>query len=178
ECEGNVCVEGSGDGDGDPTGDGDGDGDGEPTGDGDGDPTGDGDGEPTGDGDGEPECPNANEMMCDGECIDVMANVENCGECGNVCGVANDMSLGGCTEGQCDPFWSECYEEQDGFTTCDQICENEDKTCITWGCGGYTTTQGAGQSFCIAKNLGGSNGENACGSPLTWTDAVIMCCCQ
>ena len=107
-----------------------------------------------------------------------MDNDGNCGECGNVCGIANDMSLGGCTAGECDPFWSECYEQEEGFTTCDQICANESKTCIKWGCGGYTAIKGSGASFCIAPNLNGSISENACDVPITWPYPLVMCCCQ
>jgi hypothetical protein len=114
--------------------------------------------------------------MCDNECIDVLDNDDNCGSCGNVCGVS--ANIGGCTAGECDPFWSSCYEQDDGFTTCDEICANEGKTCVAYGCDGYTSNQGNGAEFCTAKYLGAPTTEHPCDTSLIWQETQLLCCCQ
>jgi hypothetical protein len=87
----------TGDGDGDPsTGDGDGDGDGEPStgdGDGDGEPsTGDGDG----DGDGDTQSCMEGQQLCNGICVDLKFDNDNCGECGWACPFEQVCAEAGC----------------------------------------------------------------------------------
>jgi hypothetical protein len=90
----------AGDGDGD-TSVGDGDGDGKPdTGDGDGEPDtgdGDGDGEPdTGDGDGDGDACDGEQVSCDGMCVDLDTDPNNCGDCGVPCDEGQLCGLGEC----------------------------------------------------------------------------------
>ncbi|MEM6296246.1 MAG: choice-of-anchor L domain-containing protein [Myxococcota bacterium] len=51
---------------------------------------------------------------CDGTCIDLLADVSNCGECGEVCEGEENCNEGFCAEGECPP----------GFSNCDGDMEN------------------------------------------------------
>jgi hypothetical protein len=57
-----------------------------------------------GDGDGEPECQNPNEMMCDGQCIDVLNNDDNCATCGHTCEGSNLSPVGAAWTVSADPI--------------------------------------------------------------------------
>jgi hypothetical protein len=161
ECVDNLCSEGSGDGDGDTTGDGDGD------------TAGDGDG----DGDGDPVCPNPNEMMCDGECIDVMANDDNCGGCGVECVVKlGEPPIGSCVEGACSPTWSDCVLQTDGYETCDEICALEGKTCVTQGCNGDTFLMQGDLNSC-AEGIPSQTSQIQCDGLIGWQQPAGACCC-
>jgi hypothetical protein len=122
------------------------------------------------------ECPNANEMLCDGVCVDVLENEEHCGECGQICEYGFETQLGICEDGQCGPFWSDCYEQADGFTTCNEICANEGQACVEGGCT-YTWTQSDSPGFCITDSPGGNGTLGACDTEFIWTDSQLRCCC-
>ncbi|KIG11542.1 Flagelliform silk protein [Enhygromyxa salina] len=168
----------SGDGDGDPgDGDpGDGDpGDGDP---GDGDPgDGDpGDGDPgdgdPGDGDGD-SCP-AGQMLCGGICVDTATDAANCGMCGHVCDIKDNV--GGCIEGECAPTLSECVTSEDPPASCDEVCMGEGKICVSDGCYGQTTfVWYAFGSDCA--NFQGSHVGGPCTFPNIAETNHYRCCC-
>lgn len=187
-CSANICVGASGDGDtsdgstgdGEPgdgdgdTGDGDGDGD---TGDGDGAP-GDGDGD-TGDGDGAPgdgdgEGCGTGEQLCNGVCTNVMEDDANCGDCGNVCDIAGNT--GGCDNGTCAPALSECINSEDPPKSCDEICSEFGKTCVSLGCNGMTYSWYGSLNMCA--QFAGDPNQNDCSHPMALAGAVLRCCCQ
>jgi hypothetical protein len=155
-CTGNVCMEASGDGDGD------------------------GDGDPTGDGDGEPNpCPLPNQLPCNGDCIDVMDDDNNCGACGKVC--PKNAEEGGCSEGACLPFWSECFVPLVDFDNCNDVCAAEGKTCVYLGCGSTTYKVYNGALEC---SMNGTNDDfklpNTC-EDATGTNPNVeaaQCCCS
>ena len=120
------------------------------------------------------DCPNANEMLCDGVCIDVIADDDNCGECGNVCGT--NSQAGGCNEGACDPFWSECVSE-DMFTNCDELCTSLGQTCAANSCAlrTFTTYGGGCNTF---DHLAGTHYPAPCDAvPNIPIGTLVSCCC-
>jgi len=124
------------------------------------------------------ECPNPNEMMCDGICVDVVENLEDCGSCGVTCEVSVDMTVGGCSDSQCKPYWSECFQQSDGFTTCEQACQAEGKVCMEDSCGGYTWIESNSNGLCLSGNTDGTlHGAPPCDFPIVWQAATARCCC-
>jgi hypothetical protein len=166
-CMNNICVNPDGDGDGDGDGDpGDGDpGDGDP---GDGDP---GDGDP---GDGDGDACGVDESLCGGACTNTMDDNMNCGSCGNACDTTGN--LGGCSAGVCEPALTECIPADNPPKSCNEICSELGKSCISQGCGGSTFMWYGSPNTC-EQFLGDSN-ENDCTEPTTWSAAYYRCCCQ
>ncbi|NJK31182.1 MAG: hypothetical protein HC927_01525 [Deltaproteobacteria bacterium] len=124
------------------------------------------------------ECPNANEKMCDGECVDVLSNNDNCGDCGVTCKVYTvpDPDVGTCQDGACSPTFSECVAQSDGYVNCDQICALEGKTCVEDGCNGFTTIQG-GLPACMNAGFSTAKSSQACGANISWNTSYGACCC-
>jgi hypothetical protein len=108
----------------------------------------------------EANCP-PGQAKCRGTCVDVAADVANCGACGVNCAFAHAGAAcveGTCTLGACDPGWANCNADSaDGCETdlgtdpancggCGQTCrapKNSSATCIEGRCGivcdpGYT----------------------------------------
>jgi hypothetical protein len=127
-----------------------------------------------GDGDGDAECPNPNEMMCDGQCIDVLDNDDNCGTCGHTCPGSGDG--GGCLNGACLPFWGECFAPDD-FVDCDGACAAEGKTCAENGCDGATNVLYLALDACEALGSGDEN-SLGCGSDFSQVGPAMRCCCN
>jgi len=122
------------------------------------------------------ECPNPNEMMCDGVCVDVVANNDNCGGCGVVCKVYTTPDVGFCVDGACTPTFSECYAMADGWMTCDQICGAEGQVCVEKGCGGDTSINGS-LALCEVGNAA-SGTTQACGTNISFNfNPYAACCC-
>jgi hypothetical protein len=163
QCISNICVQPRGTS-------GDGDGDDDPTGDGDGDPTGDGDGDPTGDGD---PC-GADELHCNGNCIDPMTDSNNCGSCGRKCNILND--IGGCAEGVCAPSLTECIEAQDPIASCENVCASKGETCAKEGCNTGTFFWYGSSSSC--ENFLGGPISVDCSEPTEPLSNYYRCCCQ
>ena len=83
------------------------------------------------------------EAPCNGVCTDIVANRENCGGCGNVCGPSQQCVSGKCTD-FCASGQTPCQQTTGGF-----ICENlsNDRTnCGTCGnaCGQGQVCDGSG----------------------------------
>ncbi len=73
------------------------------------------------------------EILCDGECINPLADANNCGECGKTCGMLFDS--GGCDQGQCQPIWSDCIDSST-LVLCSDVCLSQGFSgCVTAGCG-------------------------------------------
>lgn len=81
--------------------------------------------------------------LCDGVEVDRMSDNDNCGECGNECGVwwpDTPYTAGGCYKGECGPSWSILFTlskaEND---TCAEVCAFGYPTeCVARGCSGMT----------------------------------------
>ncbi|PRQ08356.1 hypothetical protein [Enhygromyxa salina] len=137
--------------------------------------SGDGDG----DGDGDPPCPNPNEMMCDGQCIDVMENNDNCGSCGTVCNWLNKGApdIGSCVDGDCLPTFYPCYSQADGFINCDEMCASFGETCVNNGCDFNTHVYTDSMNICNGGLVGGQS-SLGCGQPIGWLQGDwVGCCC-
>ena len=90
--------------------------------------TGSGDGD--GDGDGDVGC-DEHEVVCDGECVNLYSDSENCGACGRTCMEKPDPMLeGGCAGGECRPMFSPCISAEDELLTCDAVCAAQGETCL------------------------------------------------
>jgi len=106
-------------------------------------------------------CPNDQEQ-CDGDCVSVLTDESNCGECGNSCGSGSS-----CVEGTCT-----C---QDGFESCDGACvdpQSDPDHC--GGCGEACSAE----EVC---SLGGcsdecSDGLTACGRNCVDLDTSVLHC--
>ncbi|NJK31176.1 MAG: hypothetical protein HC927_01495, partial [Deltaproteobacteria bacterium] len=124
------------------------------------------------------ECPNANEKMCDGQCVDVLSNNDNCGDCGVACKVFTTPSpdVGICEEGACMPTYSQCVAEDDGYVNCDQICALDGKACVEDGCSGYTTIQGS-LAQCMSASNSTQKSAQACATNISWVGSYAACCC-
>ncbi len=128
------------------------------------------------------ECPEPNEKMCDGECVDVMFNLDHCGECGNTCEISLDNQIGGCANGACKPFWSECYTQEEaqdnGFLTCAQVCASEGRECDPTGCKTETWIQYGDIGSCNSGNIGGVGTSATCETEILWETTYLRCCCS
>jgi hypothetical protein len=122
------------------------------------------------------DCPNPNEMLCDGVCVDVVSNPDHCGGCGVVCEVNMAGNVGGCADSQCLPYWSECFQQNDGFTTCDQVCQAEGKACVEDGCAGYTWIQGPIE-LCNNGSTDVLHSTVSCAGAIVWQGNHGRCCC-
>lgn len=115
---------------------------------------------------------------CDGVCVDLINNDENCGECRLECvrrGAASEF--GGCETGECLPTWSDCYVYS-AFENCEDVCSEEGKVCAEDGCRGYTIYAFGGitDTRCIEYNLTG-NRSMSCDSRIPFDGGYIRCCC-
>jgi hypothetical protein len=72
------------------------------------------------------------ETLCDGECVDLSSDDNNCGECGKTC--KTGLESGGCVEGACAPVWSDCVDASN-LIPCSEVCEAEGLSgCATAAC--------------------------------------------
>jgi hypothetical protein len=127
------------------------------------------------------ECPNPNEMMCDGVCVDVVSNNDHCGGCGVVCKVHElpNPDIGVCIDGACSPTLSECVAQADGWMNCDQICAAEGTICVEEGCNGATSYTGSLVSCQAVSTNGLSDTPQACGTNISWNNGTHgRCCCE
>jgi hypothetical protein len=116
-------------------------------------------------------------MMCDGQCIDVMANDDNCGGCGVECVVKpGDPPIGSCVDGMCAPTWSACVPQNGGYMTCDEICALEGKTCVPLGCNGATFLMHGDPNLCN-DGIPAQTTELECDGLIGWQQAYGACCC-
>jgi hypothetical protein len=95
----------------------------------DGEAEGDGDGDGVGDGDGDGDGCEANELACDGTCVDPGTDPNNCGACGRTCLAHENPFVGGCWDGECLPVYSPCIASDAGWATCDEICAASGQSC-------------------------------------------------
>ena len=166
-----------------PTNPGDGDGDGEPG-------DGDGDGEP-GDGDGD-SCDPKSEIQCDDSCVDPDSDPENCGACGRTCLYSEDPFAGGCFEGECLPFYSDCVASDAGLSTCEEVCADSGQSCrdaddqLSCGIVAWVWTEGEGPACADHDwDQGATLSTLSCDDQLPFgtqcsADGVceyVVCCC-
>jgi len=126
------------------------------------------------------ECPNPNEMMCDGVCVDVVANNDNCGGCGVVCKVYElpNPDVGICVDGACSPTYSDCVAQADGLVNCDQICGAQGLTCVEDECNGDTSIITDSLDLCMsALPAGVLHTPQGCGTPISWNGKLYGACC-
>jgi hypothetical protein len=123
-----------------------------------------------------------------GTCGDTSSDWQNCGACGRTCDNGGQRCPAGvcCATGACTPFFGPCFDETDGFTTCNQACASIGETCVARGCAGTTATNGTtwyawalgNEDRC--ESLGPINNEGqACDATFTWetNEATKRCCC-
>jgi len=128
------------------------------------------------------ECPNPNEMMCDGVCVDVVENNANCGGCGVVCKVYDvpNPDIGTCVDGACSPTFTDCVAKADGLVNCDQICGAVGTVCVEEGCNGDTSITTSSPLACDTANPAGVDGTpQFCGTAIPWNGNLYgACCCE
>ncbi|MCY1057549.1 hypothetical protein [Nannocystis sp. SCPEA4] len=107
---------------------------------------------------------------CDGTCTDLNADGVNCGTCGHTC-----TSMG-CEAGACKPAWSECFMDEDGFSTCTEICQSLGETCAESQCQGSTTIYLSDESQCGNISSGVPQAD-PCDTVQDWGLPAIRCCC-
>jgi hypothetical protein len=138
--------------------------------------------ESSGDGDGDGNanpCPLPNQLLCNGNCIDVMDDDNNCGACGKVC--PKNSQDGGCSEGACLPFWGACFQPVVDYNNCNEACAAEGRMCVYGGCNSSTYKTYDNSAECA---LNGTNGawkwgytceQQALADPQI---EAVQCCCN
>ena len=122
-------------------------------------------------------CENQNQGGCvDGmcqPCEDTQTDPDNCGGCNIVCGGRNGL----CEGGVCQPDLHECFNEETGFTNCDQFCNSVGRTCVAAGCAGATNRRHGSDMQCTLSASGSSGGP--CTDTLDWSviNTGFRCCC-
>jgi len=103
-------------------------------------------------------------------CGDTSSDWENCGECGRVC-------EGVCEDGQCAALVG-CFEEDAGFTTCDEYCPSIGETC-TEQCGVAATAWNQIDLSWCENDEDPYSYVSKCDDPLPYSDnnAIYRCCC-
>jgi hypothetical protein len=108
-----------------------------------------------------------------------MNNPDNCGECGNAC--ATVLDSGGCSQGTCQPVWSECTDAS-SLVLCPQICVNRGFVgCTTAACGDHDMSVWwfGSEVECDAGEFSTESEANACEvEPNGMNDEFYRCCCD
>ena len=110
---------------------------------------------------------------CNGVCLDLQNDVNNCGSCGNVCPEGQTGYVAGCTEGNC--FYMRERACSSGLSSCDGTCV--DKSSDPNNCGACGNTCASGQicfnGTCAVDHRDCPDGQTRCGGTCvdTYTDA-------
>ena len=114
-------------------------------------------------------------QICDGECVDVMVDDLNCGECGNTCNTFD--GIGGCAGGICLPAPGECF--QNNQLDCFSVCLFQGLTCAENACDGNGVWKYFSQQDCENNtfNQGGGVYSTPCSS-VNHGEPWVRCCCQ
>lgn len=111
-----------------------------------------------------------------------MFDTNDCVECGHTCETSLDEDIGGCANGSCLPYWSECYTEQDlqqaGLVSCGQVCASEGRVCDPVGCMNNVWMQWGGIDSCNSGNFSALGIVAFCDTEIAWENAHIRCCCS
>jgi len=130
-------------------------------------------------------------VPCNGVCLDVSADDDNCGACGHACKQPN--VYGHCVEGSC-PSTRRCGGVDQGFVTCQDVCAFHGQTCDegpatpSGGCGGGYRLHFDSDSLeeCEVGFNVGTSVEATCMSPIDWSieggwdgepAKAVSCCC-
>ncbi len=119
---------------------------------------------------------------CNGECVDLSTDVENCGTCGNACNAANTVG-GSCSQGTCQ--YSACSP---GFGDCAQVSNDGCETALDdvtncGGCGNSCQATNAampgcdGTSCSYTCNAGFMDCNAASGANLDGCECAGTGCC-
>lgn len=115
-------------------------------------------------------CPDA-KVACEGTCLDVHDDDENCGECGLGCTVVGNV--GHCEAGDCGPTWTGCGIPLN--SSCADHCATMGQSC-TQECGassiGFST-----QENCTNFVGGQLHDTWDCSREITSATALVRCCC-
>ena len=111
----------------------------------------------------------ASGSACDGACKDLDSDTSNCGTCAHSCALS-------CASGKCGPSWSECIGGDDGFSTCDQVCQSIGETCAESQCEGATQQTFQDLSWC-ENDDNAMPAKEACSKVQGWANPAIKCCC-
>lgn len=119
------------------------------------------------------------ELLCDGECIDPQSDDDHCGACGFSCMIGDKLGngeVGGCLDGECQPFWSGCNPAEDPYD-CNQVCFDLGAFCAPGACNNVTITYFGADITCESFDISGS--YVACiQSQIAGPPGIYRCCCQ
>lgn len=133
--------------------------------------------------------------MCDGDCVDLHDDDDNCGACGYAC--KDPGSFGHCEAGTC-PSALVCIARDTSLDSCDDVCAVQGQQCDEWppedgrGCAGQRTmfwnTESSDGAFVDCLNrFEGYEVSGECSDPIDWqifvdmdpfSEAVACCCTQ
>lgn len=116
---------------------------------------------------------------CDGVCIDLDSDSENCGACRRQCIVRDTLApIGGCESGECLPTYGDCIQIAE-FPNCGSYCSSIGESCVSGGCRGATQFYYMNEGECTAFFSVGSR-DLDCNDEIA-RDAGITeqarCCC-
>ncbi len=138
------------------------------------------------------ECPPDDPDVCDGQCVNLLSDYDNCGACGHVCVRYN--TAGYCKSGRCEASYFGCLRPEDGFQTCDEYCASLGEQCVerkndppeTYPCSQRGTFRRDDMYQC-QQNAGNVMAVAECAEPIPWGPLpppaddivveVVSCCC-
>ena len=121
--------------------------------------------------------------VCDdpsAECgfADLDRDPENCGACGNECPAISPIHPGSCQFGLCAPRLSDCFADDVGPKTCEELCDGEGGACSDGACQGRVLFRFADMSACDSFD-GFELLPTSCGEPRPEEAGyAFRCCCE
>lgn len=132
---------------------------------------------------------------CDGECVDLHEDDDNCGPCGHAC--KEPLIYGHCEAGAC-PSALVCTARDTSLESCDDVCAAHGQQCVEWppedgrGCAGqrsmFWNTESYDGAFVDCLNrFEPYEVSGECSDPIDWqifidtdpfSEAVACCCTQ
>ncbi len=113
---------------------------------------------------------------CDGVCVDVGIDGENCGQCGRICKGGADA----CGDASCLPVHGECINADSGYATCDAYCVSIGEVCAENGCEFDATIRAYGSIGVCMDDIGRASISEPCDTVQPWTVGrqAVQCCCS
>ena len=124
------------------------------------------------------------DLPCGG--ADLMTDNDNCGSCGNQCSIwheGTNVEAGGCADGKCGPYWTQCLTYSGD--NCTEVCAEFDRTCVAQGCAGLTAAlyEVGLEGGCQIGLTPFREMKGSCDEMIPWGTSIegtiqAMCCCE